>query len=205
MYHPAKTLGLLVGLAACQTVVPSTTLQEKQGDSYVGMDFEEVDNGLIDCNIPFDDLTRLSPDCKKPSSDPHKRCEGFSPSQFPEIVKVENISYTEFTKANRLCSGTVIAANWVLSAAHCFLGDTMPASKLARGHKDLIVSLAPGAVQVDAENAITLKPDERSRDVTALVIPTNYTGNLPSAPYLNDLALLRLSTPFPSRALRPLA
>lgn len=94
---PALSTNVVIARAPAQGAVPAQTLPGTSADH------------LTDCEIPFDRLAATCGGIKN-----GQRCEKFSRTQFPEVAKI-------ITPTGALCSGTVIGAQWILSAAHCFL------------------------------------------------------------------------------------
>lgn len=156
--------------------------------------FLDAESGLHDCDIPFDQLQSKSPTCQGPAV-PGRRCEVFSPSQFPEVVAIT----IHRIDGQFLCTGTVIAANWVVTAAHCFLGSAATDSAT-----DLtLIPPSPRSVTVKAANALMLAEADRVRAASRVVVYRKYGGRGSKPPYSDDLALIELAQPFPATAVQP--
>jgi V8-like Glu-specific endopeptidase len=165
----------------------------------------DLDSGLRDCDLPFEELAVQSPFCEGGGGE-HVRCERFSISQFPEVLKI--IPFFS-NGLNDICSGTLIGPDWVLTAAHCFAANE--SAKQISGNDRDDVRWSPGStilplskVMVEAANAKTLqRGDQRMRDVLEIVIHRDYGGRNSSPPYANDIAAVRLSSPYPLKSMHP--
>jgi Trypsin len=139
----------------------------------------DLDSGLRDCNIPFDKLKTTSPFCPKNLRYVNgRRCERYSYSQFPEVVK---ITITNSDQSWDLCSGTMIAGDWAITAAHCFIGQQATAEKTGGKDKDLNWTSGNSGsefvkVVVEANNAKMLPRDQRSRIADHVVVYGRFRG-----------------------------
>ncbi len=164
--------------------------------------YKDLDSGLRDCDIPFEELRTRSPFCKAGQYADGRRCERYAPSQFPEIVRLTIFDASRSTSTS--CTGTMIAEDWVLTAAHCFIGSNSTAEESGEKDKDLVWSAeASGRVLVESMNAKLLLPDQHARVADRVVVYSRYGGELSAPQFTDDLAVVRISAPFPSHAVEP--
>jgi hypothetical protein len=168
--------------------------------------FQDLDSGLRDCHIPFEKLDPESPTCKKPPP-AGQRCEAFSYNQFPEVVRVTAVMPDRTTQE---CTGTVIAADWVLTAAHCLIG-TEPASAFSQRDKDVLwdpkssnsANLPFADLYVEASNAKLISIEDRPRFASRAVVFGKFGGQASNPPFAHDLALIQIEKPFRSTEVQP--
>jgi len=169
------------------------------------MNFIDLDSGLRDCDIPFDELKTRSPFCRAGDLKDGARCERFSFSQFPEVVKL-TITYLDDSRA--FCSGTMIATDWALTAAHCFLGTDATAHYTGTSNKDFIwlagtPNPAFSSALVEANNAKLLTYAQRRHAANRVIVYDKYGGNSSEPQFKDDLALVHLDAAFSDQAMQP--
>jgi hypothetical protein len=163
----------------------------------------QQNSGLEDCDIPFDQLRTRATSCTRDQPAAGRRCEAYSPSQFTEVVLITKPDPGGSGKTE-ICSGTLIAADWALSAAHCFLGDTPATARVAVAGQDYVY--APGGPTTDivtAINAVGLSSADRRRSLVRAIVHRAYSGSTSSPPYQNDLALIQFAPPYPLEYVQP--
>jgi hypothetical protein len=93
----------------------------------------------------------------------------------------------------------------VITAAHCF-GGNAPASSQARLQNGdwTIPPAALAQTHIYLENAVTLpNKADQTRTTTKVVGYRNYGGLNSAPPFVGDIALVELSSPFPDNAVQP--
>lgn len=170
------------------------------------MNFLDLDSGLRDCDVPFDQLTKKSPFCPVGADlKDGRRCQRFSFSQFPEVVRLI-VRGTD--NSREICTGTMITSDWLLTAAHCFVGESATADYTESADKDFIWTagkaneLFNGAT-IYANNSKLANPKYRS--AKRVVVFGKYSGRNSEPQFNDDIALVQLDAPFPEAAVQPAA
>lgn len=161
---------------------------------------QSFDSGLRDCDVPFDELAKRSPVCKELGSG--FRCEQYSASQFTEVVSILKRGADGGFKSH--CDGVLISPQWIITAAHCLMGDSSTSSRTGNA-SDLIMHQSELTdLIVDAQNIMTLTIDKRKKSLQKAIVYSGYSGfDGDQQKYFDDLALLQVTAPFPAEAVEP--
>lgn len=111
--------------------------------------------------------------------------------EFPWQVAILEDANGGFSQS---CGGTLIAANWVLSAAHCFDDDTDASSiSVAAGIVDLDEMTLDDIIEVERIiNHEDYDDDTFDNDIALLELKASYdlsNGNLAAVPWIKDTTI----------------
>lgn len=111
-----------------------------------------------------------------------------NPNPYVYQVSIGNAPHTDSN--SHYCGGSLIAARWVLSAAHCFVSSETGA----------VTPIEQIGVLVGVRDLREL-PDGAARSVTRLIVHPDYNQETSA----NDMALLELNSPVEAGLIVPLA
>ena len=192
--------------ASQPSVSPAIAPSNEDRGEIPALNFTDLDNKLRDCDIPFEQLQSRSPFCRGQKIKDGTRCEGFSYSQFPEIVKIK-ITFPNNSYA--ICSGTLIAPDWAISAAHCFVDEVATSAYSGSDTEDFVwisghTASVFSSVLLDAKNAKMISEfSKRRKMATRVVVHKKYAGKSSAVQFDDDLALIHLETPYSAEAVQP--
>lgn len=158
-----------------------------------------VRGGLQNCEVPFEQLVTTQMCQGQFTTSGKRRCETYATEEFTEVLAVR-------ARPDDPCTGTLIAPDWVVTAAHCVIGATRPPTFDFQRQGSAFVEIRLGdPAMVMAGNAIRLAPREQVRTIAFARVHANYGGKTATPYYRDDLAVLKLEQPFPSEHVRPAA
>jgi len=113
------------------------------------------------------------------------RIVGGQETEVNEYPWMAALMMEKYGRLSSLCGGSLIAANWVITAAHCFYNDN---GRQVLYEKNTRIHLGEHDFTTDSESSIT-----KTIKVEKIVLHKNY--NPFSRIYENDIALVKLSEP----------